>query len=175
MKAILFRNGIEFKRTQYPRRDIGVIEDLSAGLEWKLIVENTIPVYDNRTHNLAVTENNTDTPHPVYTHLKQYTITYSPVRKSDSEIVEQIELAEEEANKLITNAKNRFKYIIIGMGILERKAQGQNITTKMQDVLDKITNKAINMWLNDDESTAKQAIANSGLTPDLDSDWNTDE
>jgi len=175
MKAILFKEGIEVKRAPYPRADMALLEGQKSYIEWKLIVENAIPTYDRRTHNLVITEDNTNDPHPTYTHLKQYTITYSTVKKSNAQIVDEVILAEEEANKTILSNKNRFKYLAIGLAILERKAEGQNITPKMQNILDIITTKATNMWLNDTEADTKKATANADGVPDLDAGWNTSE
>ena len=175
MKAILFKDGIEFKRAQYPRKDMALLVGQEINLEWKLIVEDAIPNYDKRTHTLVKTEDNSDTPHPTYPHLKQYLITYATQKRSNAQIVDEVTLAEEEANKAILSNKNRFKILAIGLAILERKAEGQNVTVKMQNVLDLITAKATNMWFNDTEADAKKAIANANGVPDLDANWNTTE
>lgn len=175
MKAILFENGVELKRANYPRKDIGPIPDLLPGLEWKLIVEANRPQIDTRTHKYVKSENNTNASHPDYPHLKQYQIFYNVVPKSNVELQQVVKELEKEANEQILAEQTRMKYIILGLGILIRKSNGINITAKEQTILDKILAKAINVWQNDTTLQAKLDEINNSTVPDPDTGWNTNE
>lgn len=50
--AVLYDNGVEIKRGEYPRSDMGPIENLSPGLEWQLIQKDTMPDYDPLTQKI---------------------------------------------------------------------------------------------------------------------------
>jgi len=97
MKAVLIRHIIEtgeteiIKKTNYPRRDIEPITTLSAGLEWLLVVENERPIYDIDTQKLEKVETITDTPHPTFSFLNVYDISYNILELPQEEIDAKIQ------------------------------------------------------------------------------------
>lgn len=173
MKAILFRNGIEVRRGDYPRKDMGPVTNLEPGLEWKIIVADPIPSWDNRTHRLKEQELDTDNTHPIYTHLKIYRIQYIIIKRTDAEIKTNIERIERESNELIANQEKFQKFVILALGILIRKSNGISISLKEQNILDKVLAKAVNVWKNDDTVKTKFAAVDNNLDVNMDSNWET--
>lgn len=86
MKAILYDNGVEVKRAEYPREDMALVYNLQVGLEWKLIEQLNVPVYDSLTHRIQYRETATDLPHPDYPHLKKVVIDYEVIALTQLEI-----------------------------------------------------------------------------------------
>lgn len=173
MEAILFKDGIEFKRAPYPNKDIVPIVGLEANLEWKLIIRDALPVYDKRTHNLVVTEDNSDVFHPTYTFLKQYFITYSTIKRANADIVTEVEQAEHDANASILTELGENKHTTLAIGALIDDFNGITPTPNQIAMMNLVNNKVAKIWDNDTEADAKKDIANADGIPDLDSNWTT--
>ena len=173
MKAILFENGIEFKRGEYPRKDIGPIPDLLPSLEWKLIVEGSKPAADLRLYTLQAIETNTNVAHPQYPHLSQYQINYTIQQRSDAQIIALLENIEKEVNETVAKEQSRMKMLFVGLGILIKQAEGTPPTAPEQAILDKIKAKAVNIWQN--HQTLQVKKASLPALPNPDSNWNTND
>lgn len=174
MEAILFKDGLEQKRAKYPRKDIGVIESLAPGLEWKLIVNTPPGAYDSRTEAIVKIEDNSEDAHPTYPHLKQFKISYNIVAKTNAQIIATIEELERQANERVVAVKNRYKYIVLGLGIVIKLIRDNTAFTagvKQEAVLDKVMLKAVNIWANDTALQSKIQDVIDGNPLDLDSDW----
>ena len=171
MEAILFDNGIEIKRARYPRKDMGVVSGLRAGLEWKLIITTPPVAYDSRIYTAVKVEENTNEYHDTHTHLKVYKVSYDIQPKSDAAIIAAINRAERNANESIVDEQERFKILTLGLGILIRKANGINISAKEVAILDRILAKAVSIWQNDSILKAKIQNIIDGIPEDIDSGW----
>lgn len=174
MKAIKYRNGIEEDRGEYPRMDMEPVKGLESGLEWKLIVEDTRPLFKIDLEKLERVETDNDNSHDVYTHLKVIDVTWNVVRKSDAEITKMIKDAENMANESLVKYTDRLKFMFLYMGIVNRKVDGDNINSKMQTLLDNLDAKLVKLWQNDTELQAKLQQLSDGQDPDIYNNW-TDE
>lgn len=175
MIVILYKNGIEVKRGLaskiYPVRNMGVVDTLESGLEWKILVEGVKPTI-SEIENLVKNEVDNDTFHAVHTHLKQIDVVYTAERKSDAEINEIIKQAENSANENLINYTDRLKTMVLYMAIVHRKLNGNPINAKMQTILDKGDGYATKLWLNDTELKAKLQQVIDGQDTDINSNWN---
>jgi hypothetical protein len=86
MKAILYLNGIEVKRAEYPRKDMALVEGLEAGLEWKLIQILVAPVFDKNIERIQYRETVTGLPHPDYPHLSKVVFDYEIIPFTQAEL-----------------------------------------------------------------------------------------
>ena len=176
-RAVLRRisdSAILKKNVPYPRTDGGPISELDSDLEWLIVREDPLPVFDSRTHDLIATETATSTPDVAYPHLNQYTITYSTQVKPDSELNEAVKFEEDNANKTFTKARNLLKLAFLGMYVLNEKIEGNTLTANQQAVLDAVLAKASRMWTNDQVRKDKlQDIIDSNPL-DLDTNWDKD-
>lgn len=170
MKAILYKDGVEQRRDNYPDVEMRLI-DLPSGYEWKLLIDDVKPNYNQHLERLVRTEVDNDVSNVDYPHLKQIDVVYNIVRKSDEEITKQLIQQEDNANQSLLDYSDRLKTMVLYMAILNRKIDGGNITQKMQNILDKVDAKAIKLWQNDTNLKAKLAELANGQDPDINNGW----
>ena len=117
--AVLIRKstGEIIKHADYPREDMQPIAGLDSDLEWLVeYIPYVQPDYDSRIFVLLTTESVTTKPHPEWNWLNQYQITYSTVKRPESEITEAIVNAETDANsKIFSYTKQLFIIFVIGI------------------------------------------------------------
>ena len=164
------------ERGNYPRIDGAPIEGLDPDIEW-LIINEPFPEsqynYDPRYHSILRSESaNTELDeHPNYPGVGQFLITYSLVKNQIAEILNSLEAAENNANIGIMPLTKQLKHIIIGINAIRKLSQGINLQTYENTVLTKISQYAGKIATNYTYAHAKETAINSGLEPDLDSDW----
>ena len=170
MKAILYKDGIEIRRVNdYSKVDtqMRVKPDLPNNYEWKLLYENAKPTV-SQLERLVRAEEDNDLLHNDYPDFKKIDVVYTAVRKSDAEIEELIKQAENNANEQLINQVDRLKVMVLYMAIVHRKVNGDNITTRMQEILDKGDAYATKLFQNDNTLQSKL----SDLTNvNLDTGW----
>lgn len=160
----------------YPRADMGELIGLDPDLEY--LVKHTPfdePNYDSRIYMLVVNQGPGDGLnefHPDYPHLRQWRITYSTQKRSDEEIKENVRNTEELANSQVFPNTKQLKYLALGLAVLNRKANGATLTTKEENLLQLIHQKALNIWENDSTMRNKIQLVEAGQEPDLDDGWN---
>lgn len=171
MKAILYDNtGTEVRRGNYPKADMSLVEDLPVGYEWKLIIEDERPIF-NIKKNVERVETNTNIANATYPHLKEFRISYVETNKTVGELEAIIDSYETQSNQALFPQDVFQKNMILVAAILDRKANGLNITAKMQTILDRLGNIALKVWENESVvATKKQEVANTGDT-DLETNW----
>lgn len=172
--AVLIRKstGEIIKHANYPNDDGSPIVGLDPDLEWLAkYIPYVAPDYDPRIFVLQQTEAITIEPHPLYTNLKQYKITYATNRRTDAEIILHIENAETEANETLLNYKERTKIFVLAVGVLIRRLDNLATSPKEKAILDKMTGIATNVWKNDTELKAKLTQVADGLEPNIDALW----
>lgn len=164
------------KRGNYPREDMGDILGLDPNLEWLVInVPFDYPDYDSRLFVLNQVEEVTSIAHPDYANLNQYKITYAVTKRPDTDVVIHIENAEIEANESVIGYKNKTKLMALALGVLIRRLDNLQTTTKEQRILDKALQNAVRIWKNDAEVRAKLQQLTDGIEPDIDSGWEKEE
>jgi len=176
MRAILFKNGVEVRRGDYPDGEMKLIDFNIKGqpnpdnYEWKLLVEGVRPVISS-IQNLIRAEVDNDISNIDHPHLKQIDVVYSAIKKPDVEILSLIENAESEANESLIKNVDRLKTMMLYMALERRDRMGLNITNKMQAILDKGDEYALKLWQNDAELKKKIRQVIDGENVDINSDW----
>lgn len=172
--AVLIRKstGEIIKHADYPREDMAPIVGLDPDLEWLIkYTPYKQPDYDSRIFILNTTESITTQPHPTWTHLNQYQITFSTVKRQAAEIAEAIVNAENQANSEVFPYTKQLKLLALGLGVLFRRVEGMTLTAKETAIKDKCLSIAVNIWKNHDAYTAKVAAVNAGQEPAIDEGW----
>jgi len=169
MRAILYNNGVEVRRGNYPDLEIKLIP-LPAGYEWKLIFEQPRPTL-TPIQNLVREEQDNDNSHPDYPHLKMIEVVYTVVKKSDAEIIALLEAREDNANQSLMSHTDRLKIMVLYMAIVNRKVNGDPINAKMQAILDKVDARALKLWQNDTNLENKLNELSQGGNPNIDDGW----
>lgn len=103
MKAILIRistQEILKYKVNYPQSEITPIESLDADLEWLIVNNLGIPVYDEVTEKLEKVEEITTEPHPDYPELNQYKIYFNIIALTQEEIDALVDGGEENEAEL---------------------------------------------------------------------------
>jgi len=177
--AVLIRKSTKqiIKEDLYPRADMSAIEGMDPDYEW--LVKYTPfaePPYDSRIY---IMDEKTPVgeellvcpPHPNYTGLKAYSLTFTPIRRPDSDIIRSIENAQKEANNGVFSEavhKDEFAFML---NSIHKDAKGQILTIEEQDQIDKLAIVTVNLAKNQDAAENKIAQVIAGQVPNIDLGW----
>jgi hypothetical protein len=141
---------------------------LSPGYECLVpYIPFAIPDYDQRLYKLKTIKQPTETPHPVYTTQNQWLITYEAERRTDAEIIFQIEAAENVANEQLFPLSNYKKLNIIALNAVRKYVQGGNVNQFETDLFTKIAQFANAFYDNLSTSDNYKTIVAGGGSPNL--------
>ena len=177
LPSVLLRKstGEIIKHALYPREDMQPVVGLDPDLEWLVKFEPyLVPDYDSRIFLLNRIEEVTTTPHPDYSWLNQYRITYSTTKRVNDDIILNVENAETQANETMLPYTKQLKYLTLGLGVLFRNLDGMALTPKELVVKDKMMVLATRVWKNDAELQLKVAEIIAGTEPNIDAGWEKD-
>lgn len=167
------------QRGEYPRFDGAPIVGLDPDIEW-LIVYEPYPQsqydYDPRYYSILTTEDASVSlgDHPNYPGVGQFKVTYSLIKNSTVEILNSLEAAENNANVTVMPTTKQLKHIVIALNAIRKVAQGINLQSYETTVLTRVNEYANKIATNYSLKAQKESAINSGLEPDLDSDWITE-
>ena len=174
LPAVLIRisTGEILNHAPYPRSDMGPIIGLDPDLKWLLKYEPfEEPTYDSRIFILGRVEEITEIAHPDYSHLDQYKITFSTIKRDDGDIEHSIMNAERDANDQLLPFTDFNKIMILSLGVITRFAKGQTLTQPEIDMMNKILSIAVKVWQNDEVLKAKILQLSNGEEPEIDAGW----
>ena len=133
-----------------------------------------IPDYDPRIFILNITQgpgSGINEYHPSYLNLKQWRFEYTTIKRTVDEQKIQVSNAEENANNLVFPHTKQLKYLALGIAVLNRKIDGITLTTKEETLLQRIHDKALKIWINDQNTIDKNALIDLDQEPNLDDGW----
>lgn len=173
MKAILFKDGVEFKRANYPKKNWSAFAqgDLEAGLEWKIVVEDVRPVVDTRLYTLLPVETNTEINHSTHTHLKEFRVTWNTVLKNKTQIIEEVKKIYDEKNKSIIGELDKDSIFLVGIASLIKEVRGGTPSTLENKVRDMFISKGINIVNNHLNKIDLINKINTDQVYDIDAGW----
>ena len=131
----------------------------------------SIPVYDSRLKILGVQNTISETFDAQYPTSRQWITTYTLIDRSILDKQISVDEAENDANYQVFPTSKQFKYMVLALAIIDRKASGLTITAAQQRILDKLQAKALKIWNNHITGLAKKAELEAGYDVDLDSDF----
>ena len=172
--AVLIRKstGEIIKHADYPRLDMQPVEGLDPDLEWLIkYIPYVQPDYDSRIYVLNQTEEVTAIPHSDYSHLNKYKITFSTVKRVNTDIETAVVNAENEANSHVVKYTDQLKIMVLGLGVLFRNVAGMTLTAKEIAIKDKVLALAVKVWKNDTAMRNKIAEIVAGTEPNIDEGW----
>lgn len=146
---------------------------LDPDLQWLAIYEPFVqPDYDPRVFMLVETkEILATTPHPVYANLMQYKITYSLVKKTNTEIEGSLVNAEQVANQSVFPVDKQLKLLTLSVAVLFRTVGGLTLNAKETAIKNKLMALAVKIWQNDSMFSNKKTALLAGQEVDIDSGW----
>lgn len=175
--AVLIRisTGEVIKHDNYPNAEVTPVQGLDPDLKWLVkYIPYDKPSYDSRIFKLITTEEITTIAHPDYPDLDQYLITYNTQKRSNTEIQEYIENAENFANETLLPYDRRVKLLTLAVGLLIRKTNGITLTANEEVIQQKMLNIAVKVWKNDTELQSKIAQLLNGEEPEIDAGWESE-
>lgn len=150
------------------------IDGLDPDLEWFVQYEPFVqPDYDPRVYVLNITKEILQTPHPQYPNLNQYKITYSLVKKANTEIEQSLVNAEQVANQNLLPLDKQLKLLTLAIAVLFRSVGGLQLNQKETAIKNKLMDVAVKIWKNDATFLAKKTSIEAGNEVNIDSDWTT--
>ena len=133
-----------------------------------------IPDYDPRIHYLQITKVPTTTPHPTYTQVNQWLITYNIIKRTNDEIKESIENAKNDSNNLAFPIQKQLEHIVVGLNALKKYVLGQNLSPVELVVNQRITQYANTLLANRENEELLKGIVDADGEPNLNEGWIVD-
>lgn len=177
MQAVLIKKNADqtieiIKRGEYPNLDMEPVQGLDPDLEWLLVYEPFVqPDYDPRIYVIQRNEEITQVPHPQYSHLNQFKVTFLLVKRAVEEINVSIANAEALANESLLKYEERLKILTLGLAVLFRKTDGSTLLAKEIAIRDKVVALGTRIWKNDANAQAMITAIQSQTEPNLDEGW----
>lgn len=153
--------------TSYPRSDGMEIDGLDPDLVYLEIKEGARPdasgmFYQIEVSKVADVENG------------DWNVEYSAVQRPEEEITVALENAESSANETLLPYNQQLKMLLLGIGVCLRQLDNAALTNKEQAIKNRIVQKAVKMWRNDEALKAKLQQLAGGNIPDPDAGWETE-
>jgi len=163
----------------YPREDMQPITaaDLDPNYEWLVCYTPFAePSYDSRIFIMEEITPKDDAllqtaEHPNYPGIKCYPLTYNPIKRPNAEIIVSIENAEKEANNLVFSESIHKDALVFMVGSLDKKVDGQALTTDEQSEIDKLALIKVQFAKNRDCALNKIAQVEAEQTPNISEGW----
>jgi len=144
--------------------------------EWLIVVRhNYVGNYDQRYYKIVISEDEVADriEHPSYPGVGQWVIRQALVKRDTSEILDNLENAENLANESVYPPNKQLKMMVIALNAVRKLSQSINLQPYEVNVLQywaSMANKIVQNYL-----TKKNKEANIEFEPDMDSDWITTE
>ena len=155
----------------YPAENMAPIDGLDPDLEFLIkVTPYAQPDYDSRIFVLQTTKEITSDPHPDYPHLNQFKTLFDTEKRSNAEIIVQIENAKQLANQALFN-EDMPGFMVGVQEALNRKSEGLQLTQSEIDLLDKNSSISVKISQNAENAENLKSILLSGGTPLIDEGW----
>ncbi|MBC7845551.1 MAG: hypothetical protein H7Y10_03565 [Flavobacterium sp.] len=179
--AVLIRKSTKeiIKQGNYPREDMApfLVGEIDPDYEW--LIKHTPyaePPYDSRIYimdeNTPEGQELLECPeHPSYPGIKAYTLIFTPIRRTNEDIIRSIENAEKEANNLVFSEavhKDEFAFML---NSVHKDAKSLELTASEQDQIDKLAIVTVALAKNKDTKENKIAQVLAGQVPNIDEGW----
>jgi len=177
--AVLIRKSTKeiIKHDLYPRADMQPVEGIDPDYEWLIKhIPFAEPDYDSRIFIME-----TQLPdlnflddfqeHPQYEGVREYRITYNPIKRSSDEIIMAIENAEKEANSAAWSEATHKDETLLMINSVRKEASGASLTTDEQTHIDRLAAINVKLAKNLDTKNIKIAQVQNGQEPNINEGW----
>ncbi len=174
VQGILIKKSTQeiIKHCPYPALDINRVLDLDDDLEWLItVIPYAQPVYDSTYFSLITHKDITNISHPDFPHLNQYRITYTVERKSNSDVIRDVENIKLRINKNICLNDIKLETIILGLNIVFNNIKNIVVDANEQVTIDKITSISNMLIKNNRNVKIKKTKLIAGEEPNINEDW----
>jgi hypothetical protein len=177
--AVLIRKSTKqiIKEDLYPREDMQPVQGMDPDYEW--LIKNipfSEPVYDSRifimqTNLPDLNFLNDFQQHPSYPGLREYRITYNPIKRPNEDINMAIENAEKEANTSIWSEAAHKDETLFMLNSVYKKSENISLTSEEQTHIDKLSSINVKLAKNLDAKNIKILQVTNGQEPNIDEGW----
>lgn len=129
------------------------------------------PEFDSRLFILKVTSELVEQPHPVYTTVNQYRVSYSEEKRDIQEMITEVKNAMVQANQLIYNGYNISEVVLKTSYVLDKKINEESLATWETDILSLNKEIAAKIQNNQDICLSKIADIEAGRPVNIDEGW----
>jgi len=179
--AVLVRKSTKeiVKYAEYPRSEITPFLEGEIDPDYEWLIKNipfAEPDYDSRvfimqTNLPDLNFLNEFQEHPLYPGIREYKITYNPIKRSNAEIIMSIENAEKDANASIWSEAAHKDETIFIISSIRKEAQNIMLTSEEQLHIDKFETITVNLAKNLDTKNIKVLQVINGEVPNIDEGW----
>lgn len=177
--AVLIRKSTKeiIKHDLYPRADMQPVQGLDPDYEWLIKhIPFAEPDYDSRIYIMETQLPdlqflNDFQEHPAYEGIREYRITYNPVKRSNEDIIRSIENAEKEANDIVFSEavhKDEFAFML---NSVRKDSKNMELTAEELAQISKLESVTVKLAKNKDTAAVKIAQVNNGKEPNIDEGW----
>lgn len=147
----------------------------SENLEWLMRSEGPrLQGYDYRLYLENSITRPTNQKDSIFIHYDKWLTSYSLVKRSNDDICKVIEQLENDANNQVQNESEKAKMLMISPSINAKISAGISLNTYEQAVYTRMLEVADKAWKNAANAKLLKDQVNQGITPNLDSGWETD-
>lgn len=179
--AVLIRKSTKqiIKHADYPKADLSpfALGEIDPDYEW--LIKNTPfsePSYDPRVWIMTTILPDLNflgdfIEHPLYAGIREYRITYEPIKRPNEDIIRSIENAEKDSNNLVFSEAMHKEEVTFMLNSVHKDAKNITLTTAEQTQIDKLALVTVAMAKNKDNAEILIAQVTSGLEPNIDLGW----
>lgn len=179
--AVLIRKSTKqiIKHADYPKADLTpfAVGEIDPDYEW--LIKNipfAEPSYDSRVWVMTTVLPDLNfiadfIEHPQYAGIREYRITYEPVKRPNEDIIRSIENAEKEANNLVFSDAVHKDEIAFMLNSVHKDAKSLGLTAEEQTQIDKLSLVTVALAKNKDNTAILTAQVIAGLEPNIDLGW----
>lgn len=177
--AVLVRKSTKqiIKEALYPNADMSPVIGLDPDYEWLVKhVPFAEPDYDPRLYVMVRVLPDLEfledfAQHPQYPGIREYKITFNPVKRSNEEIIISIRNAEKEANDLVfSEAVHKDEYAFM-LNSVHKDGKGLALNETEQGHIDKLSLVTVKLAKNKDTAEIKIAQVEADQEPNIDEGW----
>ena len=179
VEAVLVRKSTKeiIKHDLYPREDMAPVVGMDPDYEWLVKhIPFPEPAYDPRIFimqtNLPDLQFLNDfQTHPSYPGIREYRITYEPIKRSNAEIIMAIENAEKEANNSVFSEAVHKDELALMLNAVNKKSDNITLTTDEQTRISKLNSINVKILKNEDTKNIKISQVQNAQVPNIDEGW----
>jgi len=179
--AVLIRKSTKqiIKHAPYPKADLTPFTEGEIDPDYEWLIKHTPfaePDHDSRIFIMEDVMPDLNfladfQEHPQYPGIREYRMTYNPIKRPNESIILEIENAEKAANSLIFSEVTHVKDFALMMNSIYKDAKGLVLNADEQIKIDNLNEVNVKFLQNQDTKNIKIEQVNAGLEPNIDEGW----
>jgi len=179
--AVLIRKSTKqiIKHADYPKADLTpfTVGEIDPDYEWLIKhIPFAEPDHDSRIYIMEDVMPDLNflvdfQEHPSYPGIREYRMTFNPIKRPNESIILEIENAEKQANGLIFSEVVHVKEFALMMNSIYKDANNLTLNADEQAKIDRLSVVNVKFLQNQDTKNIKIQQVTDGLEPNIDEGW----